>query len=116
VLMMHDEVPSDSLFNVFSSCVFNPGCLYLHGNMDKGCSFFNVRASSLQEGGDLMELASKYIENKIRELGSDIPSDYAVNNRNLHPRGVWDEPHPRTKIGNKPRIVRDICRPKIITK
>lgn len=79
ILLARGTVPSDRLFELLRSCVFNPGCLYWR----RGIELFNVRAHALRAGGDLFRLARAYPRRKIIELTSLDPARYRLSNAEM---------------------------------
>ena len=75
VLLLHGpQRLSSSLTKCLESYVFNPGCLYVSRKKDKNATcdsrfeFFNLRASSLKDGGDLQNLGASYPCEKTVQL------------------------------------------------
>lgn len=80
VLLMTDDRPADTFFHLLTCCVFNPGCLYWRSSMDSGgFQFFNLRALSLRQEGDLLGLAKSYPQKKVRQVTCDDPDAFRMS-------------------------------------
>lgn len=95
VLLMIAGAPSEGFFKLLEECVFNPGCLYLRGagevdpSVGYAFRFFNLSASSLEGGGDLLNLAASYPERKIITVPSDDSAFYRMSHRHkVYRRGI----------------------------
>jgi hypothetical protein len=71
------------------NCVFNPGVVYQRHNADESFQFFNVRASSLAEGGDLFNITAGYPDKKIVTVESDDPHDYRLTDLDMFMRRAY---------------------------
>jgi hypothetical protein len=78
VLLMRDCAPVPSTFEFLRKCVFNPGCVYERPVGEGTFQFFNVRALSLRQSGDLFDIAAGYPARKRVNISSDDLSRYAL--------------------------------------
>jgi hypothetical protein len=107
LLLMRDEVPTPATFEFLRTCVFNPGCVYERIHTKGGLQFFNARAFSLGQGGDLFDIAAKYPARKRVQLTSDDPSHFALGKagtfyRRLVKRFYWARKRIDRKLGQLP--------------
>jgi hypothetical protein len=83
ILLMRDGVPSEKALGLLQSCVFNPGCTYWQrcdgSARGGGFQFFNVKAYSLRDGGDLFQIAAGYPGRKVVKLAAEEPSRYRLS-------------------------------------
>src|SRR6185369_16620222 len=80
ILLMRDSAPAEKDLTFLLECVFNPGCVYRKNvKTGAGYQFFNVRASSLVQGGDLFDITAGYPERKVIKLVSNDPAHYELS-------------------------------------
>jgi hypothetical protein len=108
-LLMRDRAPATSQLELFRSCVFNPGCVYSdrRGNRGPAFRFFNVRASSLANGGDLFDIAATYPKRKVVVINGSDASRYALGDvgvfyRRAVKRLHWAKKRMGLKLGMVP--------------
>jgi hypothetical protein len=65
ILLMRDCAPAEETHKFLEDCVFNPGCVYERADGAGLFQFFNVRASALKDGGDLLAIARGYEAKKV---------------------------------------------------
>lgn len=105
VLLMRDGEPSESTLKLLQSCVFNPGCVYSEGGGSRGSSwFFNLRASSLANGGDPLNIAASYPKRKVVKFRGRDASHYELGNagtfyRRIVKRLCWSKKRLGLKLG-----------------
>jgi hypothetical protein len=114
VLLMRDSTLSDATLELLGKCVFNPGCVYWRTSAKSGnpadapgFQFFNARAHSLREGGDLFDIAAAYPPRKRVRLVSDDASRYSLNPaqmfyRRLVKRFYWAHKRIGKRLGQLP--------------
>lgn len=101
VLLVHDRPLSPAVRELFDRCVFNPGVLY--SREGESFQFFNVRALSLKEGGDLFNLGLSYPERKTVALASDRVEDYRLSDAGMFARRAYKRIHwLKRKIDGQP--------------
>ena len=79
VLMVRDTPAPAYLRELIDGCVFNPGVAYVSDKPGEVFRFFNLRASSLQAGGDLFDIGAGYPPHKRVTLNASRPDDYRLN-------------------------------------
>lgn len=80
ILMVKDGVvPNGFISNLFLY-IFNPGCLYLFKNRknDNIFYFFNVKAKSLRNGFNLLNIEERYYDGKIINLALNDNHDFEI--------------------------------------
>jgi len=107
VLLMRDGVPSSATLDLLRNCVFNPGCVYRRACGKGSLQFFNARALSLCQGGDLFDIAVRYPARKRVPLSSDDPAHYALGKagtfyRRFVKRLYWARKRLDRKFGQLP--------------
>lgn len=110
VLMVRDRPAPQSFLDLMEHCVFNPGVAYFREESGESICLFNLRASSLNGGGDLFDIAAKYPDRKRVVLKSDRVEDYKLSDvgmfiRRAYKRVTWlkrkldGKPVPRGPLG-----------------
>ncbi|MBI5107541.1 MAG: hypothetical protein HZA62_02225 [Rhodocyclales bacterium] len=94
VLMVRDTPAPAYVHELINGCVFNPGVAYCSDRRGECFRFFNLRASSLQEGGDLFDIGASYPAHKRVALTESRPDDYRLSDlgmfiRRAYKRVVW---------------------------
>jgi hypothetical protein len=109
VLLMRDGAPSPAKLELFKNCVFNSGCVYSdrRGNASPGFRFFNVRASSLANGGDLFDIGATYPKRKLVTLNGRGTSEYSLGEAGVFYRRAvkrinWTKKRVGLKLGVVP--------------
>ncbi|MBB4198646.1 hypothetical protein GGD83_002450 [Rhodoblastus sphagnicola] len=93
-LLCKDAAMPVEFLDFAKTCVFNPGVIHGGGPTTLDYQFFNFRALSLRNGGDLFNLASAYPARKVVTLKSWKKKDYVLSDvgmflRRLLKRWVW---------------------------
>jgi len=88
-LVTRDQLVPASFVELTKNCVFNPGDVYQRHQPKQSFQFFNVRASSLSNGGDLFDITATYPEKKIVTVGSDDPNDYHLTDLDMFMRRAY---------------------------
>ena len=113
ILLMRDGVPSEKALGLLQACVFNPGCIYWQGSgsgesaRGAGFQFFNVRAHSLRDGGDLFHIAAGYAGRKVVKLAAEEPSWYRLSaGKTFYRRAIkrvyWAQKRIGRRLGREP--------------
>lgn len=94
VLMVRDTTAPAYLPELIDGCVFNPGVAYCGDGPGECFRFFNLRAASLQNGGDLFDIGASYPAHKRVALAESRPDDYRLSDlgmfiRRAYKRVVW---------------------------
>lgn len=94
VLMVRDTPSPPFMDDLIAECVFNPGVMYWRDQAGETFRFFNLRASSLQRGGDLFDIGATYPERKIVALDGRRTEGYKLGDlgmflRRANKRVVW---------------------------
>lgn len=94
VLMVRDTPAPPFMKELIEGCVFNPGVAYCRDRPGESFRFFNLSASSLQNGGDLFDIGASYPQSKVVALGARRPDDYRLSDlgmfiRRAYKRVVW---------------------------
>ncbi len=89
ILLTRDQVAPSSFVELTKTCVFNPGVVYQRHQPGESFQFFNVRASSLKDGGDLFDIGANYPQQKIVTVGSDDPDDYRLTDLDMFMRRAY---------------------------
>lgn len=110
VLMVRDRPAPQFFHELMDECVFNPGVVYGHDLPEQSFQFFNLRASSLKDGGDLFNIGASYPARKVVSLKGERAEDYKLSKldmfvRRANKRIVWlkrkldGQPVPRGPLG-----------------
>jgi hypothetical protein len=89
ILLVRDYAAPQSFHEMTKKCVFNPGVVYQRHGDGESFQFFNVRASSLANGGDLFNIAAGYPEQKVVTVESDEPGDYRLSDLDMFMRRAY---------------------------
>lgn len=95
VLMTKDAAGPENMLQLIKNTVFNPGVVYSDGlGVGASFQFFNFRALSLRNGGDLFNIAAGYPKRKVVALKSYRHDDYVLGVvgtflRRVVKRWVW---------------------------
>jgi hypothetical protein len=89
ILLMRNYPASAGFHQLVKSCVFNPGVAYVRERKNESFQFFNVRASSLANGGDLFNITATYPRHKLVAVESDEPEEYRLSDVDMFLRRAY---------------------------
>jgi hypothetical protein len=103
VLLTCDCAAPESFHELTESCVFNPGVVYWRNAPGGKVQFFNVRARSLETGGNLFDIAATYPAAKLMELKQERASAYHMSKAHMWVRRFYKRTNwLRRKLTGKP--------------
>lgn len=93
VLMVRDRPAAPSFLDLMDQCVFNPGVAYSRRMSEASIWLFNLRASSLRDGGNLFDIVASYPDRKQVVLDSDRVDNYRLSDLGMFTRRAYKRVH-----------------------
>ncbi|HJW92585.1 MAG TPA: radical SAM protein [Thermoanaerobaculia bacterium] len=89
IMLVRDHAASSAFHELTKIAVFNPGVVYTRDRDNEWFQFFNLRASSLANGGNLFDITRSYPAYKIVPVASDDPEQYRLSDVDMFLRRAY---------------------------